>query len=100
MDTRQDRGWHGYSEQPVEFTRGVPVLKWASSMIREDKALVQFLVWSNPSNLCFASPALQADKEVLVGLQRSSSATKRTNTTSCPLPRPRPSTTRSTRACP
>ena len=47
------------------FSRSAPVLRWASAAICADKALVEFLVWSNPWNLCFASPALQADPEVL-----------------------------------
>lgn len=58
-------GWGGYSAHAVAHTRGAPVLKWAGPRIREDKALVEFLVWANPSNLCFASPALQADPEVV-----------------------------------
>jgi hypothetical protein len=41
------------------------VLKWAAERLRADKALVCFLAWSNPTNLCFASPALQADAEVV-----------------------------------
>jgi hypothetical protein len=47
------------------FTRCVSVLRWASEQIRADKELVQFLVWSNPSNLCYASPALQADPDIV-----------------------------------
>lgn len=47
------------------FSRGAPVLRWASAAICADKALVRFLVWSNPGNLGFASPALQADPEVV-----------------------------------
>jgi hypothetical protein len=47
------------------FTRGVSVLRWANEQIRADKELVQFLVWSNPSNLCYASPALQADPDIV-----------------------------------
>jgi hypothetical protein len=47
------------------LTRGVPVLRWASEKIRADKELVQFLVWSNPSNLHDASPALQADPDIV-----------------------------------
>ena len=47
------------------FTRGVSVLRWASEDIRNDKELVRFLVWSNPSNLCDASPALQADPDIV-----------------------------------
>lgn len=58
-------GWGGYSAHAVGYTRGAPVLKWAGPRIREDKALVEFLAWANPSNLCFASPALQADTEVV-----------------------------------
>jgi len=60
-------GWGGYGKDGVglAYTRGAPVLKWAGARIREDKALVEFLVWANPSNLCFASPALQADAEVV-----------------------------------
>lgn len=58
-------GWDGYSAHAVGYTRGAPVLKWAGPRIREDKELVEFLVWANPSNLCFASPALQADAEVV-----------------------------------
>jgi hypothetical protein len=46
------------------MTRGAPVLQWTGQQIREDKALVEYLVWSNPSNLFYASPALQADAEV------------------------------------
>ena len=35
------------------YTRGVPgpVLRWADDTIREDKDMVQYLVWSNPANL-------------------------------------------------
>lgn len=61
-------GWGGYSAHAVghpAYARGAPVLQWAGPRIREDKALVEFLVWANPSNLCFASPALQADAEVV-----------------------------------
>ena len=47
------------------FTRGVPVLRWAGEKIRADKELVRFLVWSNPSNLHDASPALQADPDIV-----------------------------------
>ena len=47
------------------LTSGVPVLGWAGDKIRADKELVQFLVWSNPSNLCYASPALQADPDIV-----------------------------------
>ena len=46
------------------MTRGAPVLRWAPQRIREDKALVEYLVWSNPSNLLYVSPALGADAEV------------------------------------
>ena len=58
----------GYSAHAVghpAYTRGAPVLAWAGPRIREDKELVQFLVWANPSNLCFAGPALQADIDVV-----------------------------------
>jgi hypothetical protein len=41
------------------------VLQFAGAKLREDKTIVCFLVWSNPTNLCFASPALQADDEVV-----------------------------------
>jgi len=47
------------------LTRGVSVLRFASEKIRADKELVRFLVWSNPSNLCYASPALQADPDIV-----------------------------------
>jgi hypothetical protein len=47
------------------FTRGVLVLRWASEQIRADRDLVRFLVWANPSNLCFASAALQADHDIV-----------------------------------
>jgi len=63
-----DAEWRGYSAAalgPHGLTRGAPVLKWAGERLRADKALVAYLVWSNPSNLCFASPALQADAEVV-----------------------------------
>ena len=33
------------------YTRGVAVLRWADDTIREDKDMVQYLVWSNPANL-------------------------------------------------
>ena len=61
--------WGGYSAQAVtvdgtKMTRGAPVLRWAPQRIREDKALVEYLVWSNPSNLLYVSPALGADAEV------------------------------------
>jgi len=64
-------GWSGYSAAALSMpglhglTRGAPVLKWAAEPLREDKALVCFLVWANPSNLGFASPALRADAEVV-----------------------------------
>lgn len=66
-----DAEWRGYTAAGLTaaglcpLTRGAPVLKWAAERLREDKALVCFLVWANPSNLCFASPALQADAEVV-----------------------------------
>jgi hypothetical protein len=66
--------WGGYSaeglavqqhgQRAYEMTRGAPVLRWAPQRIREDKALVEYLVWSNPSNLLYVSPALGADAEV------------------------------------
>ena len=66
--------WGGYSAEGLavqqlgqrshEMTRGAPVLRWAPQRIREDKALVEYLVWSNPSNLLYVSPALGADAEV------------------------------------
>ena len=66
--------WGGYSAEGLavqqlgqrshELTRGAPVLRWAPQRIREDKALVEYLVWSNPSNLLYVSPALGADAEV------------------------------------
>jgi hypothetical protein len=65
-----DVDWSGYGAQAVTFdghlkmTRGAPVLRWAAQRIREDKALVEYLVWSNPSNLIYVSPALGADAEV------------------------------------
>ena len=73
MSSVQEEAWTAYSSDAVALqfgpaqrcTRGAPVLKWAGPSIREDKGLVQFLVWSNPSNFCFASPALQADEEVV-----------------------------------
>ena len=61
-----DAEWRGYTAAGLcPLTRGAPVLKWAAERLREDKALVCFLVWANPSNLGFASPALQADAEVV-----------------------------------
>jgi len=64
-----DAEWRGYSAAAVgacpALQRGAPVLKWAAERIRADKALVCFLAWANPTNLCFASPALQADAEVV-----------------------------------
>jgi hypothetical protein len=66
--------WGGYSAEGLAvqqlgqhsnaMTRGAPVLRWAPQRIREDKALVEYLVWSNPSNLLYVSPALGADAEV------------------------------------
>jgi hypothetical protein len=53
------------SDGSATFTRGVSVLRWMIEQIRADKELVQFLVWSNPSNLCYASPALQADPDIV-----------------------------------
>ena len=59
--------WQGYS--PASFyemmKRGAPVLRYASPALQENKTLVCFLVWSNPTNLCWASPALQADSDVV-----------------------------------
>jgi hypothetical protein len=61
--------WRGWSAAALQsssnFARGAPVLKWAAERVQDDKALVQFLVWANPLNLRFASPALQADLEVV-----------------------------------
>jgi len=59
--------WLGYSAAAfdVGLKRGAPVLRFASPTLQEDKTLVCFLVWSNPTNLCWASPALQADAEVV-----------------------------------
>ena len=66
--------WGGYSAEGLavqqlgqrshEMTRGAPVLRWAPQRIREDKALVEYLVWSNPSNLLYVSPELGANAEV------------------------------------
>jgi len=65
----QSMKWQGYSAAAVgsypELKRGAPVLRFASPTLQEDKTLVSFLVWSNPTNLCWASPALQADAEVV-----------------------------------
>jgi hypothetical protein len=47
------------------YTRGVPVLRWADDAICHDKDMVQFLVWINPANLGSASFALQADPEIV-----------------------------------
>ena len=61
-------GWNGYNAAALGMhglTRGAPVLQFAGDKLREDKTIVCFLVWSNPTNLCFASPALQADDEVV-----------------------------------
>jgi hypothetical protein len=63
-----DGEWPGYSAAALGLhglTRGAPVLKWAGERLRADKALVAYLVWANPSNLSFASPALQADADVV-----------------------------------
>jgi len=62
--------WAGYSSAAARgghenLKRGAPVLRWVADRLREDKTLVCFLVWSNPTNLCWASPALQADAEVV-----------------------------------
>jgi hypothetical protein len=68
VDACMDAEWRGYSAAALSLhglTRGAPVLKWAAERLRADKALVCFLAWSNPTNLCFASPALQADAEVV-----------------------------------
>jgi len=77
MDT--DGPWAGYSNCEIRacvgrapahgrgprFTRGVPVLRFAGPTLRDHRDLVQFLVWCNPSNLEYASPALQADEGVV-----------------------------------
>ena len=62
-----DADWGGYTDAPFAFSvkRGAPVLKWAAERLQDDKALVQFLVWANPSNLVFASPALRGDIDVV-----------------------------------
>jgi len=68
VDACMDAEWRGYTAAALSLhglTRGAPVLKWAAERLRADKALVCFLAWSNPTNLCFASPALQADAEVV-----------------------------------
>jgi len=63
-----DAEWRGYTSAALSLhglTRGAPVLKWAAERLRADKALVAYLVWANPTNLSFASPALQADADVV-----------------------------------
>ena len=59
--------WPGYSAAVLHncLTRGAPVLRFAAPSLQNDKTLVRFLVWSNPSNLAFASAPLQADAEVV-----------------------------------
>ena len=58
--------WAGYSEeQDTGLKRGAPVLQFAGAKLQEDKTIVCFLVWSNPTNLCWASPALQGDADVV-----------------------------------
>jgi len=47
------------------YKRGVPVLRWASDDITNDREIVQFLVWSNPANLGSASFALKADPDIV-----------------------------------
>jgi hypothetical protein len=47
------------------------VLKWAAERLQDDKTLVQFLVWANQTNLCLASPGLQADAEVVAAAMAS-----------------------------
>jgi hypothetical protein len=64
----QDDAWNGYNAAALGLhglTRGAPVLQFAGPGLQQDKTLVCFLVWSNPTNLCFASPALQADADVV-----------------------------------
>lgn len=61
-------GWNGYNAAALGMhglTRGAEVLRFASPTLQEDKTLVCFLVWSNPINLCWASPALQGDADVV-----------------------------------
>ena len=41
------------------------MLRWADDTIREDKDMVQYLVWSNPANLGSASFALKADPDIV-----------------------------------
>ena len=59
--------WPGYSAAGFcnSLKRGVPVLQFAGPELKQHKTLVCFLVWSNPLNLRSASPALQADTEVV-----------------------------------
>ena len=47
------------------YTRGVAVLRWADDDIANDKTMVQYLVWANPSNLAYASAALKADEDIV-----------------------------------
>ena len=54
-----------WSASICNYTRGVPVLRWADDTICQDKDMVQFLVWSNPANLGSASFALQADTDIV-----------------------------------
>ena len=47
------------------YTRGVAVLRWADDDIANDKTMVQYLVWANPSNIAYASAALKADEDIV-----------------------------------
>ena len=67
-----DAEWRGYTTAGCHgLTRGAPVLKWAAERLQDDKTLVQFLVWANQTNLCLASPGLQADAEVVAAAMAS-----------------------------
>ncbi len=41
------------------------MLRWADDEIAGDKEIVQFLVWSNPSNLAYARASLKADPDIV-----------------------------------
>ena len=55
----------GHSIADHYYKRGVAVLRWADDEIAQDREMVQFLVWSNPSNLAYASAALKGDYDIV-----------------------------------
>ena len=55
------RGW-----TPIDnYSKGAYVLQHANDDIKNDRDMVEYLVWSNPSQFGWASAALRADPDIL-----------------------------------